>query len=176
MSAVGGPWRSRRGAAVEGYLRTDLTLYPGFSGGPLIDAQGRVVGISTSLLGQGQSMALPIPTVRRVVESLLTQGKIRRGFLGISTQPVALPTALAAKLGSRQDSGLLVLNAEPGGPADRAGLMLGDIVLAFADAPLRDTADLLTQLDGSRIGSTLEAQVLRGGELKRIPITVGERP
>jgi S1-C subfamily serine protease len=176
VSAVGGPWRSRRGAAVEGYLRTDLTLYPGFSGGPLVDAQGRVVGINTSLLGRGQSMALPLPTVRRVAESLLTQGRIRRGFLGISTQPVALPSALAGRLGLGQETGLLVLGAEPGGPADKAGLLLGDILVGFAGAALRDTDDLLTQLDGGRIGTAQEARIVRGGELRTVPVTVGERP
>jgi S1-C subfamily serine protease len=176
VSAVGGPWRSRRGATVEGYLRTDLTLYPGFSGGPLVDAAGRVVGINSSLLGRGQAMALPLATMRRVAESLLTQGRIRRGFLGISTQPVALPTALAGRLGLSQESGLLVLGAEPGGPADRAGLLLGDILVGFAGVPLRDTDDLLGQLDGERIGTSQEARIVRGGELRSVPVTVGERP
>jgi S1-C subfamily serine protease len=176
VSAVGGPWRSRRGATVEGYLRTDLTLYPGYSGGPLVDARGRVIGINTSLLGRGQSMALPLPTVRRVVEALLAQGRIRRGFLGISTQPVALPEALVGKLGLSQETGLLVLAAEPNGPADAAGLLLGDILVGFAGAALRDTDDLLAQLDGARIGTTQEARLVRGGELRSMPIAVGERP
>jgi S1-C subfamily serine protease len=176
VSAVGGPWRSRRGATVEGYLRTDLTLYPGFSGGPLVDARGQVIGINTSLLGRGQSMALPLATVRRVAEALLAQGRIRRGFLGISTLPVALPEALAGKLGLSQETGLLVLAAEPNGPADKAGLLLGDILIGFAGAPLRDTDDLLAQLDGARIGTSQEARLVRGGELRSIPIEVGERP
>jgi S1-C subfamily serine protease len=176
VSAVGGPWRSRRGATVEGYLRTDLTLYPGYSGGPLVDARGQVIGINTSLLGRGQSMALPLATVRRVAEALLAQGRIRRGFLGISTQPVALPEALVGKLGLSQETGLLVLAAEPNGPADQAGLLLGDILVGFAGAPLRDTDDLLAQLDGTRIGTTQEARLVRGGELRTIPVAVGERP
>jgi S1-C subfamily serine protease len=176
VSAVGGPWRSRRGATVEGYLRTDLTLYPGFSGGPLVDGRGRVIGINTSLLGRGQSMALPLATVRRVAEALLAQGRIRRGFLGISTQPVALPEALSGKLGLSQETGLLVLAAEPNGPADKAGLLLGDILVGFAGAALRDTDDLLAQLDGARIGTTQEARVVRGGELRTVPVAVGERP
>jgi S1-C subfamily serine protease len=176
VGAVGGPWRSRRGATVEGYLQTDLTLYPGFSGGPLVDARGRVIGINTSLLGRGQSMALPLATVRRVAEALLAQGRIRRGFLGISTQPVALPETLLGKLGLSQETGLLILAAEPSGPADKAGLLLGDILVGFAGAPLRDTDDLLAQLDGARIGTSQEARVVRGGELRDMPVTVGERP
>jgi S1-C subfamily serine protease len=175
VSAVGGPWRSRRGASIEGYLRTDLTLYPGFSGGPLIDASGRVVGINTSLFAQGQGMALPLTTVRRVVDALLTQGRIRRGFVGVSTQPVPLPEALAQRLALSQDSGLLVLGAEPGGPAEKAGLLLGDILIGFAGAPVRDTDDLVAQLTPERIGTAQEAKIIRGGELRQFPITVGER-
>ncbi|HLH25341.1 MAG TPA: trypsin-like peptidase domain-containing protein [Chloroflexota bacterium] len=175
VSAVGGPWRSRRGAAIEGYLRTDLTLYPGFSGGPLIDANGRVVGINTSLFAQGHGMALPLNTVRRVAEALLSQGRIRRGFIGVSTQPVPLPPALVQRLALAQESGLLVLSAEPGGPADRAGLLLGDILIGFAGAPIRDTEDLVAQLTAERIGTAQEARVVRGGEPRQLAVTVGER-
>ncbi|HZU06041.1 MAG TPA: trypsin-like peptidase domain-containing protein [Chloroflexota bacterium] len=176
VSAIGGPWRSRRGIVVEGYLRTDLTLYPGFSGGPLVDALGRVIGINTSLLAQGQGMALPLPTVQRVVEALLTQGRIRRGFLGISTQPVLLPAALARRLGLTQESGLLVLATEPQGPADRAGLLIGDIVVGLAGQPVRSTDDLLALLGPERVGTVQEVHVVRGGELHRLTVTIGERP
>jgi S1-C subfamily serine protease len=175
VSAVGGPWRSRRGASIEGYLRTDLTLYPGFSGGPLIDASGHVVGINTSLFAQGHGMALPLTTVRRVVDTLLTQGRIRRGFVGLSTQPVPLPEALAQRLALSQDGGLLVLSAEPGGPADQAGLLLGDILIGFAGAPVRDTDDLVAQLTTERIGTAQDARVVRGGELRQFTVNVGER-
>ncbi|HZS00859.1 MAG TPA: trypsin-like peptidase domain-containing protein [Chloroflexota bacterium] len=175
VSAIGGPWRSRRGASIEGYLRTDLTLYPGFSGGPLVDAGGRVVGINTSLFAQGHGMALPLTTVRRVMEALLTQGRIRRGFIGVSTQPVPLPEALAQRLALSQESGLVVLGVEPGGPAERAGLLLGDILVGFAGAPIRDTDDLVAQLTSERIGTPQEARVVRGGELRQFAVTVGER-
>jgi S1-C subfamily serine protease len=175
VSAVGGPWRSRRGASIEGYLRTDLTLYPGFSGGPLVDATGRVVGINTSLFAQGHGMALPLTTVRRVVDTLLTQGRIRRGFIGVSTQPVPLPETLAQRLALSQDSGLVVLSTEPGGPAETAGLLLGDILIGFAGAPIRDTDDLVAQLTSERIGTPQDARVVRGGELRQLPVTVGER-
>jgi S1-C subfamily serine protease len=175
VSAVGRPWRSRRGASIEGYLRTDLTLYPGFSGGPLVDASGQVIGINTSLFAQGHGMALPLTTVRRVVETLLTQGRIRRGFVGINTQPVPLPEALAQRLALGQEAGLLVLGAEAGGPADKAGLLLGDILVGFGGAPIRDTDDLLAQLTVERIGTAVDARVVRGGELRELSITVGER-
>jgi S1-C subfamily serine protease len=175
VSAIGGPWRSRRGVAIEGYLRTDLTLYPGFSGGPLVDAAGRVVGINTSLFAQGQSMALPLTTAQRVVDTLLSQGRIRRGFIGISTQPVPLPAALAERLHLDQESGLLVLATEPGGPADKGGLLLGDILIGFAGTPVRDTDDLLAALGSEHIGTAQEARVIRGGEPRGLTVTVGER-
>jgi S1-C subfamily serine protease len=140
-----------------------------------VDPAGRVIGINTSLLGQGHGMALPLPTVQRVVETLLSQGRIRRGFLGVSTQPVPLPAALVERLALQQESGLLVLGAEPAGPADRAGLLLGDILIAFAGAPVRDTDDLLQQLGGDRIGTVQEARVIRGGEPRAVAVTVGER-
>jgi S1-C subfamily serine protease len=175
VSAVGGPWRSRRGASVEGYLRADLTLYPGFSGGPLVDTSGRVVGINTSLLAAGHGVALPLATVRRVAEALLSQGRIRRGFLGVSTQPVRLPPQLAQGLSLSQETGLLILAAEPDGPADKAGLLIGDILVGFAGAPVRDTDDLLGLLGPERIGAQQQARVVRGGELREVAVTVGER-
>jgi S1-C subfamily serine protease len=120
-------------------------------------------------------MALPLTTVRRVVETLLTQGRIRRGFVGINTQPVPLPEALAQRLALGQEAGLLVLGAEAGGPADKAGLLLGDILVGFGGAPIRDTDDLLAQLTVERIGTAVDARVVRGGELRELSITVGER-
>jgi len=175
VSAVGGPWRSRRGASVEGYLRADLTLYPGFSGGPLVDTSGRVVGINTSLLAAGHGVALPLATVRRVTEALLSQGRIRRGFLGVSTQPVRLPPQLAQGLSLGQETGLLILAAETDGPADKAGLLIGDILVGFAGTPVRDTDDLLGLLGPERIGTQQQARLVRGGELRELTATVGER-
>lgn len=174
VSAIGGPWRGRRGALIEGYLRTDLTLYPGFSGGPLVDTRGRILGINTSLLARGHGLALPLATVRRVTATLLAQGRVKRGYLGIGTQPVALPAALAARVGG-QTRGLLVLSVEPGGPADRGGLLLGDILVAFAGQPLRDTDDLLALLGPERIGTPQPVTVVRGGEPRTLTVTVGER-
>jgi S1-C subfamily serine protease len=175
VSAVGGPWRGRRGGLIEGYLRTDLTLYPGYSGGPLIESGGRIVGINTSLLARGHGLALPLPTVRRVVDTLLSQGRVQRGFLGISTQPVALPSTLAQKLELPQERGLLVLGVEPDAPADKGGLLIGDILLSFADTPLQDTDDLLALLGPDKVGTAQPARVVRGGEPRTLTVTVGER-
>ncbi|HLI26573.1 MAG TPA: trypsin-like peptidase domain-containing protein [Chloroflexota bacterium] len=174
VSAIGGPWRGRRGALIEGYLRTDLVLYPGFSGGPLVDARGRIIGINTSLLARGHGLALPLATVRRVTTTLLAKGRVQRGYLGIGTQPVALPAPLAARVGG-QTRGLLVLSVEPASPAERAGLLLGDILVAFAGHPLRDTDDLLALLGPERIGTSQPLTIVRGGEPRTLTVTVGER-
>ncbi|MBX5493107.1 MAG: trypsin-like peptidase domain-containing protein [Chloroflexi bacterium] len=174
ISAVGGPWRGRRGALIEGYLRTDLTLYPGFSGGPLVDPRGRIIGINTSLLARGHGLALPLATVRRVTTTLLTQGRVKRGYLGIGTQPVALPAAIAQRVGG-QARGLLVLSVEPTSPAERGGVLLGDILIAFAGHPLRDTDDLLALLGPERVGTAQPLTVVRGGEPRSLTVIVGER-
>ena len=116
-------WRAPSGGRLDRYLQTDVVMYPGFSGGPLVNAAGHVVGLNTSALLRGVSLTVPAATLRRVVETLLTHGRIRRGYLGVSTQPVRLPDALAQQLG--QETGLLLASVEPGSPADRGGAAAG---------------------------------------------------
>ncbi len=174
ISAVGGAWRTFRGGTVEGYLRSDTTFYPGFSGGPLVDGGGRALGLNSSRLGRGAGMTIPIAAVATVVEALRTSGKIKRGYLGIGSQAVQLPEALAAALGG-QASGLLIVGVEPGSPADVAGLLLGDILVAMGGTPLTETDDLQGQLGPDSVGKASPAVILRGGERREITITVGER-
>jgi S1-C subfamily serine protease len=174
VSAVGGPARTRRGGQIEGYIRTDAILYPGFSGGPLIDASGAMLGINTSGLWRGSGVCLTDATVRRVVQALSTHGKIRRGFLGISSQPIKLPEALAQQLGG-QSSGLLIVGTEAGGPADQGGVMVGDILIGLGGETVADTEDLQRLLGGERIGQATPVRVLRGGEPRELSVTVGER-
>ena len=175
VSTLGGPWRSFRGGQVEGYLRSDVTFYPGFSGGPLVDAAGRVVGINSSRLGRGAGLTIPAAAAQKIVDALLRQGRIRRGYLGIGSQPVRLPPALAAKLGGGQETGLLVVTVEPGSPAERAGLLIGDILVGMAGAPVRDTDDLQALLGSDRVGQAAPLIVLRGGDRRELTVTVGER-
>lgn len=174
ISVAGGPWRTSRGAQVEGYYRTDTTFFPGFSGGPLVDTSGRVIGINSSHLGRGAGLTLPASAVEQVVAQLLAGGRIRRGFLGIGSQPARLPEALAAKVGG-QTSGLLIVNVEPSSPAAAGGLLIGDILIALGGAPIRDTDDLQAQLDGNRVGQPVALTILRGGERAELTVTVGER-
>ncbi|HEY7295327.1 MAG TPA: S1C family serine protease [Dehalococcoidia bacterium] len=174
VSSVGGPARTWRGGQLEGFIRTDATMYPGFSGGPLIDASGAMLGLNTTGLSRGAGLTLSVATVQRIVGQLVQHGKVRRGFLGISSQPLRLPEALANQLGG-QSNGLLIVGTESGGPAERGGLLVGDILVGLAGAVVKDTDDLQAQLGGERIGQALPVKVLRGGELRELSVTIGER-
>lgn len=174
VGGIGGPWRTFRGTEVEGYLRSDTTFYPGFSGGPLVDAQGRVVGMNSSRLGRGAGLTIPVAALERIVGDLLSGGKVKRAYLGISSQVAKLPAALAGLAGGRE-TGLLIVSVEAESPADQAGVLIGDILVEFAGAPIADTDGLQAQLGPSRIGQATPAGILRGGELKTLTVTVGER-
>ncbi len=175
VSALGGPWQTWRGGRVEGFIQTDVTMYPGFSGGPLVNAAGQVVGLNSSALARGISLAIPAETLGRVGEALKTRGRVRRGYLGVGVQPVPLPASLTGKLGLAQETGLLVLNVEPGGPAERGGLILGDIIVGLAGQVVRDMEDLQRGLAGDVVGTETAVKVVRGGELRDLTMTVGER-
>ena len=174
VSAVGGPLRTgRRGARLERYIQTDATAYPGFSGGPLVDAGGAVIGVMTSGLARGVAIAVPAELARRVARTLEDQGYVKRGYLGILSQPVRLHAA--QRPGLEGGGGLLVVGVEEDAPAERAGMLLGDIVVALDDQPVEDTEDLQVLLTGERVGTSVPVQVVRGGELKTLDVTVGQR-
>ena len=175
VSAVDGPRRSWRGGELEGIVYADLTLYPGFSGGPLINLAGQVVGLNSSRLTRESSTAIPVATVKRVVGSLLTHGRIKRGYLGVGTQQLPLPAALAQKAGVTQDTALLVVSVEEGSPAEQGGLLLGDIIVALGGQPVFDAQTLRAQLGGDRVGQPLAIKIIRGGEPQDVTVTVGER-
>lgn len=174
VSAIEGPLRAGRGAQIEGIIFADVTLYPGFSGGPLVDLDGRMVGLNSSRLTR-QSAALPLATVRRVVGSLLTHGRMRRGYLGVGTQQIPLPTALAQKAGSAQESALLVVTVEPESPAERANILIGDLIVGINGQAVSGVDSLRSALATSTPGQTLTLKALRGGEPTDISVSVGER-
>jgi S1-C subfamily serine protease len=173
VSALGEGWRTPAGGQVDHYLQTDVVMYPGFSGGPLVNAAGAVVGLNTSALLRGVSLTVPVPTLRRVMETLLQHGRVRRGYLGVSTQPVRLPEALAQQLG--QETGLLLAGVEAGSPAEQGGLLLGDTIVALADAPIRQHDDLLSLLSADQVGASVPVRVVRGGQIEEVEVVVGER-
>ena len=172
VSAVGGPVRGRR-RQIEAYIQTDVIMYPGFSGGPLVDASGRVMGINSSALGRDASIALPLSAVKPVIEALKTQGHVKRGFLGVHTQPVRLAPDLTESL--KQETGLMIIGTESDGPAAKAGLMQGDVLVGLGDRAVHDIDDLQAALGPGTVGKSLKAKLIRGGEVKELSVTVGER-
>lgn len=175
VSAIGGPVRTGRAGLLERYLRTDAIPYPGFSGGPLIDHAGNVLGINTSGFTPGASLTIPTALAWRIGETLRVQGRIPRGYLGIRTQPVELSAALQARLGREQHTALMVIGVEAGGSAEKAGLIVGDILAGVNGAPVHDHDALMVTLGGDSVGKTLAAEVLRGGELRTVQLVAGER-
>jgi S1-C subfamily serine protease len=167
VSAVGGAWRTWRGGQIDRFIRPDVNIYPGFSGGALVDVEGQVIGLNTSGLTRGTGVTVPASTVSRVVEELLSRGHVRRGFLGVSLHPVRLPD------GAR---GLIVLSLEPGGPALQAGVMVGDVLLTLDGEAVIDTDAVQSQLGAERIGKAVVAEIVRGGTRVNIGVVPAERP
>lgn len=174
IGMIGGPWRSRRGRRIEGYLRSDITFFPGFSGGPLIDVEGRVLGLNTSHFRPGPGVTIPSAAVATSVQTLLQHGRVVRAYLGIGSQVTRLPEALAARAGG-QETGLLIVSVEAESPAGEAGLLVGDILVAIEGDPVRDTEDLQTALGSTRVGESIRIDVLRGGEPAELSATLVER-
>jgi S1-C subfamily serine protease len=174
VSALGDAWRAPAGGKIERYLETDIGLEPGFSGGLLIDVTGQALGLHTAGLLRGRVLALPAATVTRVAGAILAHGAVRRGFIGIGTQPVRLKGVLAARAG--QASGLLVVSVQPDTAADRAGLLVGDIVVALGEEPVERLGDLLGLLDEEQVEVPTTLRLVRGGELVEVPLTIGARP
>ena len=173
VSAVGDAWRTPAGGRVDRYIQSDATMYPGFSGGPLVDSSGRSLGVTTSAVLRGVTLAIPVETVRRVVEALLSHGRIRSGYLGVGAQPVRLPAGLTTELD--QETGLLLASVEAGGPAERAGLLLGDTLVEMDGQRLRQLDDLLGMLGGDRVGADISVKLVRGGSVQGRTVVVGER-
>ncbi len=172
ISSVSSSWRGWRGSEIEHLIQTNAPLYPGFSGGPLVDVDGRVVGMNSWVFGRGDGRAVAMDVAERVVASLKADGRIRRPYLGIGTQEVPLPEAVKAK--AKQDTGLLIVAVEPQSPADKAGLMQGDTLVALNGTTTNNLEDLYTGLRKAKVGATQTVRVIRAGELKELQVTVGE--
>lgn len=176
ISGLMGPWRARRGGEMDQFIRPDLNLYPGFSGGPLVNALAQVIGINSSALRRGSGITIPQTTIRRVVKELVEKGHIAQPYLGVAMQTVPVPESLRANQNVEGASCLLVMHVQPGGPGETAGLLLGDAVVRIAGQTATDTDDVQQILHSAEIGSQVEIQVLRGGERKAIVLTLAERP
>ena len=176
ISAVSGPWRTWRGGRLDNYIRLDATMFPNSSGGAVVDVRGRLLGIATSALSRIAGLAIPASSVNRVLDVLVAKGHVPRGYLGIGAQPVGIPEALRANLSLTAKSGIMVVKVESGGPADTAGILLGDILVSLGDAPLEDFEDLQSISDSGIIGKQVKARVIRAGAIQELTVTVGERP
>lgn len=176
IGGLGGEWRTWRGGRIDHSIRLDLALYPGFSGGPLVNVDGKVLGLNTNGFGRGRAVTIPVSTVNRVVDELLDKGYIARPYLGIAMQPVAVPDALRSKLKSSAAGGLMVLHVEPGGPADKAGIVLGDVIVELQGKPALDTEHIQDLLASAKVNDKIASTVIRGGAPLEISITLGERP
>lgn len=175
ITGVDGPARTRRGGILERFILVDTVMYPGFSGGPLVDPAGAVLGMNTSGLGfGGPSIAIPWSIATRLAETISRHGKVPRGYLGIGSQPVAL-SPQARQLAGGQERGLLVVQVAEGGPAAQAGFLQGDILVRLDGTTVANADDLQGLLGPNRVGATVAASVVRGGELRELPVTVGTR-
>jgi S1-C subfamily serine protease len=176
VSAVSGPWRTWRGGQLDAYIRIDAKLFPNCSGGAVVNARGELIGVASSALSRIAGLAVPVSTLATVAAKLLEKGFVPRGYLGIGVQAVALPDPVSTRLGISLKAGLLVLTVEPDGPTDKAGLLIGDLIVAVGDTPVGSTEDLQVFSDSAVIGKNVKVKLIRGGEPKEFIVTVGERP
>lgn len=175
VTAISGPSRTFRGGMLDEYLQTETTPYPGFSGGPLVNTEGEVLGLNTSGLTRGSSLTIPVKVAWRIADALAKHGTVKRGYLGVRTQPVDVPEAARAAFKREQSHGLLVLWLEEGGPAEKAGLLVGDILVAVSGQAVGDADDLFAALSSDTVGKSIAVEVLRGGRPETVNVTVGER-
>ena len=165
--------RGRRGTSASALITAEVTMLPGFSGGPLIDAAGDVAGLNTSGPARSGGITIPVAQIERVATEVQTHGRVRHGWLGVTLQSVALPEGAAT---DEAGTGLLIVGLAAGSPATSAGLIVGDILLALDDQDLVDVADLQQTLTGDRIGNAVPVRLLRGGEQSELSVTPVERP
>ena len=175
VTAISGPARTSRGGLLDEYLQTETTPYPGFSGGPLVNTEGEVLGLNTSGLTRGSSLTIPIKVAWRIADALAKHGTVKRGYLGVRTQPVEIAEAARKALQREQGQGLLVLWLEEAGPAEKGGLLVGDILVAISGQPVGDPDDLFAVLNSDTVGKSIAVEVLRGGRPETVQVTVAER-
>jgi S1-C subfamily serine protease len=175
VSAIGGPIRTGRGGMLERYLRTDSISYPGFSGGPLVAADGTILGLNTSGLANGAAVTVPADIAWRIADTLVQHGRIRRGYLGIRSQAVDLPDTSQKALKREQTAGLLIMGIEKDSPAAKGGLIVGDILVGVAGEPILHHDELFARLNGEVVGKSTPIDILRGGQPQTLNVLIGEK-
>jgi len=175
VSAMGGPVRTPHGS-LDRYIRTDTTPFPGFSGGPLVDAEGRIVGVNTSGFGRGIALTIPSEVAWKVADQLARTGSVKRGYLGIRSEAVELAETARKALGREQASGLLVVGVEHHSPAESGGLIVGDILVGVDGQPVPDHDALFAHLGSEAVDRSVPVEILRGGQEARVDVKIGARP
>lgn len=176
ISSISPASQTWRGGHLDQVLRLDLELHPGASGGAVVDAEGKLIGIATAALSRVSVFAIPPSTVDRVTRQLVAHGRIPRGYLGVGLQPIALPEHLIEKLKRPAGPALIVISVGAETPAGRAGLVIGDILLELGGRVTHTPENVHELLDSQSIGAKIRARLLRGGEPLEVELTVAERP
>lgn len=165
LSAAGGTWRTWRGGELDRFLRLDLSLFPGSSGGVVVDTEGRLYGIASNGLSRLSPLAIPLSTIERVVKDLADKGRVSRGYLGVGFQPVQLPSG----------QGLIVLHVESGSAADKAELLVGDVITGLDSHKVAEIEDVQAFLAAKKAGDKVTARIVRGGQNIELAVELGER-
>jgi S1-C subfamily serine protease len=174
ISRLGGSWRTWQGGQIDQLIRPAFISSTGLTGGALLDSQGQLIGLNTTG-PRHMTLTIPVATLQRVADQLLQTGRIARGYLGVGMQPVLIPERLVQSSSLAQTTGVMLLSIEPDSPADQAGLLIGDVLIALDAQPITDVTDVRLMLNSERIGQTLAARVIRGGAIVELNLTVGER-
>jgi S1-C subfamily serine protease len=176
IGGLSGEQRTWRDGRLDQGVRLDLALYAGFSGGPLVGLDGKILGVNTSGLGRGRAMTVPLATVERSVNELLETGYIARPYLGIAMQPVSIPENVRGKIKSAPQGGLMVMHVEAGGPAEKAGIVLGDVIVELKGKPVLETEGIRDVVSAAKVGEKLNLAVLRSGSPLEVTVVLAERP
>ncbi|HET9909857.1 MAG TPA: trypsin-like peptidase domain-containing protein [Anaerolineales bacterium] len=175
VASISGPTRTFRGGMLDEYIQTETTPYPGFSGGPLVNTEGEILGLNTSGLTRGSALTIPVKGAWQVADALAKHGSVKRGYLGVRSQPVEIPETARQALKREQNHGLLVLWLEESGPAAKGGLFVGDILVGVNGQTVSDPDDLFSALGSDTVGKSVAVELLRGGRPESVNVTVGER-
>ena len=176
IGGLSGEQRTWRDGRLDQGVRLDLALYAGFSGGPLVGLDGKILGVNTSGLGRGRAMTVPVATVERSLNELLETGYIARPYLGIAMQPVSIPENVRGKIKSAPQGGLMVMHVEAGGPAEKAGIVLGDVIVELKGKPVLETEGIRDVVSAAKVGEVVSVAVLRSGSPLEVTVVLAERP
>ena len=173
VSVIGGPLRTGHRRSIAEVIRTTAPMHEGFAGGAFIDMSGKIIGIATAASIRGLGVIIPAPIAWKTAAALLQHGRMRRGYIGIAAQPARL--ADRQRGGEQWEHALLVVDVRPGSPAEKGGLLVGDLLVAFDGQPVETPEDLLELLAEDRVGKEVPVRLLRGDNVTDVRVTVADR-